>query len=161
MTSSDVDRIYTLLEDQGIEIWIDGGWAVDSLLNRQTRSHKDLDIAVQWKHVPALRQLLESRGFEQTREDSEWNFVLADDQGRELDVHAFVFDNEGNVVDGIRYPAASLTGTGTIDGHSVRCIEAKYMVEFLAPYINKWPEKYVYAVAALCEEFDIVLPTEY
>ena len=161
MTSSDVIGIYTQLKDQGIEIWIDGGWAVDALLNRQTRSHKDLDIAVQWKHVPALREFLESRDFEQTREDSMWNFVLADGQGREIDVHAFVFDDEGNVVDGIMYPADSLTGSGTIDGHPIRCIAAKYMVEFLAPYINKWPEKYVSAVAALCAEFDIELSKEY
>lgn len=161
MTSKDVINLCTQLENQGIKFWIDGGWAVDALLNRQTRPHKDLDIAVEWKDVPSLRQILNSQNYTQINEDNRWNFVLADDQGREIDVHAFVLDDEGDVVDGIKYPEASLSGSGTIDGQIVRCISAKYMVEFLAPWINKWPEKYVPAVSALCEKFGMELPREY
>jgi lincosamide nucleotidyltransferase A/C/D/E len=59
------------------------------------------------------------------------------------------------------YPAESLTGTGTIDGYAVRCISPKYQVGFLAPWIHKWPEKYLEAVSALCEKFGIELPKEY
>jgi len=33
-----------------------------------------------------------------------WNFVLGDDSGHQIDVHSFVFDNAGNVVDGIIPP---------------------------------------------------------
>ncbi len=55
----------------------------------------------------------------------------------------------------------SLTGSGKIDGQSVRCISPKYMVEFLAPWIHKLPEKYLPAVEALCEKFGIELPKEY
>jgi lincosamide nucleotidyltransferase A/C/D/E len=111
--------------------------------------------------VPVLRTMLEGRGYKQVREDCPWNFVLADESGREIDVHAFVFDQDRNVVDGIMYPAKSLTGTGIIDGNTVRCISARYMIEFLAPWIEKWPEKYVPDVAALCEKFGIELPEEY
>jgi len=134
---------------------------VDALLGKQTRLHKDLDIAIEWKDIIKLRELLERQGYKEVKEDSKWNFVLGDDQGREIDVHAFIFDGQGNVVDGIMYPAASLTGTGTIDGLMVRCISPQYMVEFLAPWIHKWPEKYLQAVSALCEKFGIELPKEY
>jgi lincosamide nucleotidyltransferase A/C/D/E len=161
MTSKDVISLYTQLENQRIKIWIDGGWAVDALLGKQTRTHKDLDIAIQWKDIPTLRKFLEPQGYKQIKEDNKWNFVLADDQGHEVDVHAFIFDDQGNVVDGIEYPTASLTGTGIIDGQEVRCISPEYMVQFLAPWIHKWPEKYVSAVTALCEEFNIPLPKEY
>jgi lincosamide nucleotidyltransferase A/C/D/E len=144
-----------------IRVWIDGGWAVDALLGRQLRAHKDLDIALERSDVGRLREILATTGFRKVREDGEWNFVLADDEGHEIDVHVFVCDEQGNVVDGIRYPPESLTGTGSIDGHIVRCISAKHMVAFLAPWIHKWPDKYVPAVSALCEKFGIELPTEY
>ena len=161
MQQKEVIDLYSQLENIGVKIWIDGGWSVDALLDKQLRPHKDLDIAMQWKDVPQLRRFLKEKGYEQVREDSEWNFVLADNDNHEIDVHAFVYDDKGNVVDGIMYPAESLTGTGTLSGHSVRCISPKYMVEFLAPWLHKWPEKYLGAISALCEKFNIALPEEY
>ena len=161
MTSSEVVGLYSALDEACVRVWIDGGWAVDALLARQLRPHKDLDIALERTDERGLREVLAAKGYRQVREDGEWNFVLADDEGHEIDVHVFVWDERGNVVDGIRYPAASLTGTGTIRGHAVRCISAKHMVAFLAPWIHKWPDKYVPAVSALCEKFGIELPAAY
>ncbi len=159
--SENVIALYTLLENSGIKIWIDGGWSVDALLGKQTRPHKDVDIALQWQDVPRLRQVLETDGYKQIREEGKWNFVLGDENGREIDVHAFIFDKQGNVVEGIIYPADSLTGTGTINGQTVRCIAPKYMVQFLAPWIHKWPDKYLQVVSELCTRFDIDLPEQY
>lgn len=161
MLSKDVVAFYNQLQNLGVEIWVDGGWSVDALLGKQLRPHKDLDVAIQSKDVPKLREVLAEQGYKQVREDNKWNFVLADDKGHGIDVHAFVYDDKGNVVDGIMYPAESLTGIGTIDDQSVRCISPKYQIEFLAPYISKWPEKYVPAVSALCEKYGIELPKEY
>jgi hypothetical protein len=59
----DVIDIYTSLENLGVEIWIDGGWGVDALLGEQTRPHKDLDIAIQQRDVPILRQFLQARQY--------------------------------------------------------------------------------------------------
>ena len=161
MTSRDVVDLYERLQNLGIAIWVDGGWGVDALLGRQTRTHKDLDIALEWKDVPKLREVLSAKGFKQVREDNQWNFVLADDEGHEIDVHAFIRDDKGNIVEGIMYPAESLTGSGTISGKAVRCISPKYMVEFLASWIHKWPEKYLNAISEICEKYGIELPEEY
>ncbi|OGH36961.1 MAG: hypothetical protein A2905_02690 [Candidatus Levybacteria bacterium RIFCSPLOWO2_01_FULL_36_10] len=161
MTPKDVVTLYSELENSGIKIWIDGGWSVDALLGKQLRPHKDLDIAIQWKDVPRLREVLSGQGYRQVKEDSQWNFVLADDKGHEIDVHAFIYDDQGNIVEGIKYPTESLMGTGKIDDQNVRCISPKYMVEFLAPFIHKWPEKYLDAVSAICEKYGIELPEEY
>jgi lincosamide nucleotidyltransferase A/C/D/E len=161
MTAQEVLKLYLELEKLGIEIWVDGGWAVDALLGKQLRKHNDLDIAIQWKEVPKLREFLGEQGYKQVREDSQWNFVLADDLGREVDVHAFVYDEGGEVADGIMYPIEALTGIGVINGEEVRCISAKNMVEFLAPWISKWPEKYVPAVSELCTKYGFDLPQEY
>lgn len=159
----DVVELYTELKSLGIKIWIDGGWSVDALLGKQLRPHEDLDIAVEYRDVPKLRAYLESQEYIHIPrdDDKEWSFVLGDDKGRKIDIHGFIYDEQRNIVGGIMYPTESLTGTGTINGVAVRCISPEYMVKFLAPWIHKWPEKYLQAVAALCEKFEIALPEEY
>ncbi len=163
MNAKDAIDLYTQLENLGIEIWIDGGWGVDALLGEQTRSHSDLDIVIQQKDLPKLRELLEARGYKDVpRDDTRaWNFVLGDPSGREVDVHVIVFDDKGNgiygpIEKGVMYPAASLTGTGTIEGHAVRCISPGYLVKFHSGYKLRASD---YAdVTALCERFGIELP---
>jgi tRNA nucleotidyltransferase/poly(A) polymerase len=58
MPSKDVIAVYDLLERKGIQIWIDGGWAVDALLGEQTRRHADLDIALETRFLEELRRML-------------------------------------------------------------------------------------------------------
>jgi lincosamide nucleotidyltransferase A/C/D/E len=41
-----------LFESAGIEVWLDGGWAVDALLGAQTRPHKDVDIILRLADLP-------------------------------------------------------------------------------------------------------------
>ena len=159
MTSNDVIDLYTNLENLGIKVWVDGGWGVDALLGKQTRSHEDLDIAVEAKHVPKLREFLKVKGYKQCKEDSEWNFVLRDRNGSEIDVHSFNLGEEGNVLEGIQYPTGSLTGTGTIEGNIVRCIAPQWVVAFHSGYALK--EKDFKDVSAVCEKFGIELPEEY
>ena len=54
MTAADVIDLYSELEHLGIAIWADGGWGVDALLGQQTRTHSDLDIVVEQKHLPKV-----------------------------------------------------------------------------------------------------------
>src|ERR1700734_3421668 len=98
MISVDVVSLYTELENLGITIWIDGGWGVDALLGEQTRPHQDLDIAVQQKDVLHLRQFLKAQGYKDIKleEARAWNFVLGDENGREIDFHVIVIDDKGN-----------------------------------------------------------------
>ena len=163
MNATDVLGLYTEFETIGITIWVDGGWGVDALLGRQTRPHKDLDIAIQQKDVSRLRELLEARGYKEIKleEARPWNFVLGDADGRELDVHVIVVDDKGNGLygpaqNGQMYPAASLTGTGSICAQAVRCISPEWAVKFHSGYQLK--EKDFQDVSALCERFGIQLP---
>src|SRR5690349_8221685 len=63
MNVQDVLELYTLLLEHGIQIWIDGGWGIDALLQRQTRPHKDLDAFVAFDDLLILTALLGQRGF--------------------------------------------------------------------------------------------------
>ena len=166
MRSDDVVRLVQRLEQHGVPVWLDGGWAVDALLGAQTREHGDIDLVVQQKDVPTLRRLLEADGYRDVDRDdtSPWNFVLGDGQGREVDVHAIVFDADGHgrygpVERGAVYPAASLQGTGVVDGHVVKCVAAEYLVKFHTGY--RLRERDVKDVSALCERFGIPYPDEY
>jgi lincosamide nucleotidyltransferase A/C/D/E len=161
VTAPDVLNLYAMTESLGIAVWIDGGWGVDALLGRQTRPHSDLDIAIEHRDVARLRAVLESHGYRDVPRDdtTPWNFVLGDAHGRLIDVHAFVFDERGEVVDGIMYPAASLAGSGTIAGRAVRCISADHLVKFHTGYAIRDTDRA--DVSALCERFGIELPPEY
>lgn len=145
MIAHDVLDFYKTMSDVGVEVWIDGGWGVDALLGKQTRQHKDLDIAIEEKHVALLRDVLLVRGFREVRlEDARpWNFVLGDETGKEIDVHVIVLDDTGNGVygppeKGEMYPAASLTGSGIIDGQKVRCISPEWAVRFHSGRIKEF-----------------------
>src|SRR5215475_4213765 len=81
MTSEALVDLLRLLEGAGIEVWLDGGWAVDAVLGAQTRPHKDVDIILRVTDLPELRELLGRRGFELRPGGTESNFVLADRSG--------------------------------------------------------------------------------
>lgn len=160
MTPADVLEIVELLEGEGIEVWLDGGWGVDALLGKQTRTHGDLDIAVQHRDVPKVRVLLGARGYRDVpRHDTkDWNFVLGDDRGHEVDVHSYTFDFEGKHVYGTEYPADALTGAGSVSGRAVRCVSAEHMVRFHSG--DDLRETDIQDVHALHKRFGLPLPKE-
>jgi hypothetical protein len=61
--AEDVLELYASLLEHGVQIWLDGGWGVDALLERQTRPHKDLDAIVALDDLPSLTATLSQRGF--------------------------------------------------------------------------------------------------
>lgn len=139
-----------------------GGWGIDALLDKQTRPHNDLDIAINHKDKPKLRKLLEERGYKDVERDdtSDWNFVLSDG-GREVDVHTFLFDDKGNNIYGTAYPKESLTGTGNIRGKPVNCIAPEWVVRFHAEATYKPETKDIQDVNAICEKFGLQVPQNY
>jgi lincosamide nucleotidyltransferase A/C/D/E len=161
MTASNVVAVAELLNQNGIGFYIDGGWGVDALLGEQTRPHDDLDIAVQHKDVPALRALLEARGYRDVPCEDSWecNFVLGDNQGHKIDIHSYTFDDAGNLTYGVAYPPGSLSGAGSVNGYPVTCISPEWMVKFHTGY--PLDENDYHDVKMLCQRFDINVPPEY
>jgi len=161
MTAKDVIEFVKLLNHNGIDVCIDGGWGVDALLGKQTRPHDDLDIAVQHKDVPQIRALLEARNYKDIPRDDtrDCNFVLGDEDGHLVDFHSYTFDSAGNIVFGLEYPYDSLKGTGSINGFPVQCISPEWMVKFHTGY-NLDDNDY-HDVKLLCQHYGIGLPEEY
>jgi len=161
MSAKDVIEIVNLLNQNDIEVIIDGGWGVDALLEKQTRTHADLDVAVEHKVVPNIRALLEAKGYHEVPWGDTWecNFVLGDDSGHLFDVHSCTFDKAGNNVFGVKYPYDSLKGSGSINGLPVKCITPEWMVKFHSGY--KLDENDYHDVKLLCYRFGIEIPKEY
>ncbi len=159
MEAKDVIQLYKLFEKNNIEAWIDGGWGIDALLGKQTRPHEDLDIAIDRKDVIKLRSLLKEYQEKPKEGSTEWNFVLYDEKGHEIDVHVFEFDDKKNNVYGIEYPKESLTGEGIINGQAVKCISPEWVIKFHADYEPK--DNDLRDIRALCEKFGIEPPENY
>ncbi len=111
-------------------------------------------------------RILKGQGYKDIKQDDTkpWNFVLGDDRRHKIDVHVIVFDVEGNGIygpleKGNTYPVNSLSGTGAINGYTVKCISLEYMIKFHTGY--KLRNRDFQDVLALCEKFNIDCPKEY
>jgi len=161
MTANDVVEIVYLFNQNNIEVIIDGGWGVDALLGEQTRTHEDLDVAVQHKDVETIRKLFEEEGYKEVPRNDSWecNFVLGDNNGRLIDIHSCTFDSVGNHISGVEYPNDSMNGTGSINGIPVKCITPDWLVKFHTGY--ELDENDYHDVKLLCKKFGIEIPEEY
>lgn len=131
-----VTKIFRALEDGGVPVWLDGGWATDALLRKNTREHSDLDLIVPIECITLAEAVLGPLGFE--RNDRETSVptrvVFRNSDGLEIDIHPVTFCADGSSIhidedySAQKYvyvlPAGSLAGIGTIAGRVVRCITA-------------------------------------
>ncbi len=147
VTAKDAIKIYKKLTTNGIKVWLTGGWGIDALLGKQTRSHKDLDVIMLLDDVVRMRELLRSEGYvkeelwseNQLATDTNGNetataFVLIDREGREFDVHAMTIDDQGNGIPAWKeakdfiFKRKDLVGVGMIAGVAVQCITAESQI---------------------------------
>src|SRR4249919_455615 len=91
----DLGEVLGLLADvigAGCSVWVAGGWGVDALVGRQTRLHRDLDLALDARNERVALRALEGRGY---NVETDWRPVrvelVAEGRGT-VDVHPVVFD---------------------------------------------------------------------
>ena len=186
MTSDAAAELYLLLADQGVRLWVDGGWGVDALLGEQTRPHKDLDLFVRLEDLATMIRVLIPPGFTlaYTWEENQWArypvpvrliasestdsdvataFVLKDVLGREIDVHVLAFDESGNGVPawktGLLFPASAFTGRGAIAGTPVHCLSAQMQMRTHTGYPLQ--DKDICDLRRLHERFGVDYPPEH
>ena len=94
-TKEDLIKVIELLEKTGITYWLDGGWGVDILAGKQTRSHRDIDVNFDAQHMEKLLNVLLNLGY---KIDTDWRPVrieLYSDELGYLDIHPFVLNEDG------------------------------------------------------------------
>jgi len=139
MQLSEVTQILTDLRGAGCHVWVAGGWGVDALVGHQTRSHRDLDLAVDATDATEAIRVLEHRGYQV---ETDWRPVRVElvnaGQGW-VDLHPVVFDHAGHGrqadVDGghFDYPPDGFD-IGVLDESEVPCLSREQQVAFHTGY---------------------------
>jgi lincosamide nucleotidyltransferase A/C/D/E len=145
MTGMDLDQVLAVLralDTAGVRHWVAGGWGVDVLLGRQTREHRDVDVAVDVTASGAERRALAALaelGYAVETDQRPTRVELRAPGDRWVDLHPVVFDERGHGrqadLDGgwFDYPADALI-TAVIDDIEVACICVELQLRFHEGY---------------------------
>jgi lincosamide nucleotidyltransferase A/C/D/E len=164
MSASDAIRLLDALTVAGVEVCVGGGWAVDALLEKQTRHHSDLDVWVPAEQAHEVFVALGKVGLDRVfpwPDDRPWNFVLHDGARLRTDLHfvevsALGDYHYGSALGGESIPAEALAGQGRIAGNTVRCESPRWAVRCHTGYDPRPVDRH--DVALLCRHFEIELP---
>lgn len=77
--------------------WIDGGWAADAMIGRQTRDHNDIDIDFEAKAMPRVITAYLDAGFVVKTDGLPVRLELVHPSLGELDIHPFTLLPDGTV----------------------------------------------------------------
>jgi lincosamide nucleotidyltransferase A/C/D/E len=142
MAADEVHAVLDALASAGCAAWISGGWGVDALVGRQTRVHRDLDLAIAADRESAALDALGLLGYVI---ETDWRpvrvEVVAAGRGR-VDLHPLVFDRDGDGHQagldggGFRWPRDCLTD-GVIGGRRVDCISVELQLRFHGGYDHR------------------------
>jgi lincosamide nucleotidyltransferase A/C/D/E len=137
--AEDVLAVLELLAQRGLRVWVAGGWGVDALLGRQTREHADVDLACRAEDEAPILAALQQRGYRVVLDYRPARVALADDDGREVDLHPVRFDADGRGIQAglhgqqFAYPPDAF-GAGTIGGQAVACLSVAQQLRFHTGY---------------------------
>ncbi|MFE6488218.1 nucleotidyltransferase domain-containing protein, partial [Streptomyces sp. NPDC057757] len=126
MNIADLFDLLDILESADASYWVAGGWGVDVLVGRQTRPHRDVDLALDARSETATVGALEAFGYRVETDQRPTRVELAAPGRRWVDLHPVVFDAEGvgrqADLDGgcFLYPDGAFT-VGTLQGRTVPC----------------------------------------
>ena len=164
MDATEVLRVLDALDAAGIRRGITGGWGIDALLRRETRSHGDLDLGIASEAADDAIDALEPLGYVLVRDERPARVVLTSDVGQ-VDLHPIAWQLSGDGVqtglDGeiFDYPAGSLDAEGEIGGRIVLCATPELQVAFHSHYEPRDHDRR--DMAALAAAFDVSLPHAY
>lgn len=137
-SAAEVLAVLDALAGAGCRVWVAGGWGVDALAGRQSRTHRDLDLAVDSADEAMATDVLHCMG---CGVETDWLPVrveMAGDRGR-VDLHPVVFDAAGRGTQaGLHgsefvYPENCFVG-GMIGGRLVGCLSVDQQIVFHTGY---------------------------
>jgi len=127
MQGHDVLEVLQHLAGAGVVVWLDGGWGVDALLGRHTRSHEDVEVVLSCEQAPLAEEILLQADYTIAEDARPTRIVLWASQDRRIDVHLVTFDSQGDgfqrLPDGtnFRYHRAGFVGRGLVEGQMPYC----------------------------------------
>jgi lincosamide nucleotidyltransferase A/C/D/E len=139
MDADDVIAVLDALDEAGVRHWVAGGWGVAALAGRQTRQHRDLDLAVDAADLPATLVALAGLGYETETNWLPCRIELRASSDRWVDIDPVAFDEQSHGrqadLDGgfFGYPPEAFA-RGLIAGRGVACLSADQQRRFHSGY---------------------------
>lgn len=142
MRAADVIEVLDALDRVGVRHWVAGGWGVAALTRRQTRPHRDLDLALDADQLDTGLAVLEQLGY---TAETDWlpvRIELRRGDARWVDVHPvrFLPDGSGHQAGpdgrGFDYPLDAFA-TGLLRGRRVNCLSAQQQRRFRTGYSHR------------------------
>lgn len=138
-TKEDLMTVIRLLERAEITYWIDGGWGVDILAGKQTRTHRDIDVNFDAQYTEELLNILIEYGY---TIDTDWKPVrieLYSEKYGYLDIHPFILNEDGTskqaALEGGWYEFdKDFFGSAVFEGKTIPCISVKGQKIFHSGY---------------------------
>ena len=91
-------EVTALLDADGLDYWLFGGWAVDFHVGRVTREHGDVDLAVWLEDEACVASLLHANGWRHAPEPEEDGGTGYERDGVRLELTHLVQDGAGRVL---------------------------------------------------------------
>lgn len=128
--AEDFRTVIRMLEESGIPYWIDGGWGVDVLAGKQTRTHRDIDIDFDARRTEELLEILSDYGYTLDTDEAPVRMELYSEKLGYLDLHPFILKEDGTAKQadpegGYFEFEADYFGFGVFGGMTIPCISVK------------------------------------
>ena len=136
---SDLFQVLDLLDNMKIQYWLDGGWGVDALYGKQTRTHRDIDIDFDAQYHDELLTLLQKKGYLIETDCYPNRIELHSEKLGYIDIHPFVLNSDGTSkqadLNGGWYEfQPDFFGTAVLEGRTIPCISLKAQKVFHTGY---------------------------
>jgi lincosamide nucleotidyltransferase A/C/D/E len=137
--AAEVIEVLDALDEAGVRHWIAGGWGVAALAGRQTRQHRDLDLAVDAAGLDRCLAALGGLGYVPETDWMPVRLELRAPGDRWVDVHPVAFDEDGHGrqadLDGghFDYPP-DVFSSGVIADRTVPCLSERQQRIFHSGY---------------------------
>lgn len=138
-TKKDLLKILQILKNSNIKFWLDGGWGVDVLAGKQSRSHRDIDIDFDAQHTEELLSILKEHGYVIETDWAPVRIELYSETYGYIDIHPFILQEDGSAkqadLEGGWYEfSADFFGTAVFEERKIPCISAKGQKVFHTGY---------------------------
>lgn len=129
-TKEDLITVIKILEESSITYWIDGGWGIDILAGKQTRTHRDIDIDFDAQYTEKLLTILKAHGYQVETDWTPIRIELYNEKLGYLDIHPFIINEDGTSkqadLEGGWYEfEADYFGSAIFEGKTIPCISVK------------------------------------
>ena len=155
MPASDVLRILSALDLEGVQYWLAGGWGIEALLGFESREHSDLDLVFEdlASALPAIIRAMATVGYAWTSTDqgavwTPYRSTFEDTCGRHVEalgIDWYVFEAAWSLLRPTPEPPGAIPqqrkdrcfGKGTLAGREVPCLSLEAQLLFHSGYRSR------------------------